>query len=39
VLHKVCGIEIEFDIDLRKTGDGDKDGLEIRKRTDAHVSQ
>ena len=33
VLRKVCGIEIKFDLDLRKTGEGDKDGLEIIKRT------
>jgi hypothetical protein len=32
VLRKVCGIEIKFDVDLRKSGEGDKDGLEIRKR-------
>jgi hypothetical protein len=32
VLRKVRGIEIEFDVDLRKTGEGDKDGLVIRKR-------
>ena len=32
VLRKVCDIEIEFDVDLRKTGEGDKDGLVIRKR-------
>jgi hypothetical protein len=31
VLRKVCGIEIEFDLDLRASGEGDKDGLEIRK--------
>ena len=31
VLRKVCGIEIEFDVDLRASGEGDKDGLEIRK--------
>jgi hypothetical protein len=33
VLRKVCEIEIKFDVDLRKTGEGDKDGLEIRKRS------
>jgi hypothetical protein len=33
VLRKVCDVEIEFDVDLRKTGEGDKDGLVIRKRT------
>jgi hypothetical protein len=33
VLRKVCDIQIEFDVDLRKTGEGDKDGLVIRKRT------
>jgi putative DNA primase/helicase len=32
VLRKVRGIEIEFDVDLRKAGKGDKDGLIIRKR-------
>jgi hypothetical protein len=32
VLRKVCDIEIEFDVDLRKTGEGDKDGLVITKR-------
>ena len=32
VLRKVCEIEIEFDVDLRKTNEGDKDGLIIRKR-------
>src|SRR5262249_47153708 len=31
VLHKVSDIEIEFDVDLRKIGEGDKDGLVIRK--------
>jgi hypothetical protein len=31
VLRKVCGIEIKFDVDLRASGEGDKDGLEIRK--------
>lgn len=31
VLRKVAAIEIEFDIDLRATGEGDKDGFEIRK--------
>jgi hypothetical protein len=31
VLRKVCGIEIQFDIDLRASSEGDKDGLEIRK--------
>src|SRR5262249_40166282 len=25
VLRKVCGIEIEFDVDLRRIGEGDKD--------------
>lgn len=33
VLRKVCDIEIEFDVDLRKSGEGDKDGLIIKKRT------
>jgi putative DNA primase/helicase len=33
VLRKVCDIEIDFDVDLRKTNEGDKDGLIIRKRT------
>lgn len=33
VVRKVCDIEIEFDVDLRKTGEGDKDGFVIRKRT------
>jgi hypothetical protein len=32
VLRKVSDIEIEFDVDLRKTGEGDKDGLVIAKR-------
>jgi hypothetical protein len=31
-LKKVAGIEIEFNIDLRPTDEGDKDGLEIRRR-------
>ena len=32
VLKKTCGIEIEFGLDLRQTGEGDKDGFEIRYR-------
>ena len=31
MLRKVCGIEIKFDVDLRASREGDKDGLEIRK--------
>jgi putative DNA primase/helicase len=31
VLRKACNIEIEFDIDLRPTSEGDKDGIEIKK--------
>ena len=33
VLRKACDIQIEFDVDLRKSGEGDKDGLIIRKRS------
>jgi hypothetical protein len=29
VLRRVCGISIQFDVDLRQSGDGDKDGIEI----------
>jgi hypothetical protein len=29
VLRKVCGISIRFDVDLRQSGEGDKDGIEI----------
>jgi hypothetical protein len=29
VLRKVCGIKIEFDLDLRKTGEGENGGLRI----------
>jgi hypothetical protein len=32
VLRKAQGIEIEFDVDLRQTGEGDKDGLSITRR-------
>ncbi|HVI12858.1 MAG TPA: hypothetical protein VM822_08305 [Pseudolabrys sp.] len=32
ILRKTCNIEIEFGLDLRQTGEGDKDGFEIRKR-------
>ena len=32
VLKKTCDIEIIFGLDLRQTGEGDKDGFEIRKR-------
>jgi hypothetical protein len=32
VLRKVCGIEVVFDVDLRKTGEGDKDGIEIKRK-------
>jgi hypothetical protein len=32
VLRKAAGIEIKFRIDLRETGEGDKDGLAIAKR-------
>jgi hypothetical protein len=32
ILRKVCEIKIEFDVDLRRTGEGDKDGLIISKR-------
>jgi len=32
VLRKTCGIEIEFGLDLRQTGEGEKDGFEIRYR-------
>jgi hypothetical protein len=31
VLRKTCDIEIEFGLDLRQTGEGDKDGIEIRR--------
>jgi len=31
VLRKVCKIEIEFGVDLRADGEGDKDGMTIRK--------
>jgi hypothetical protein len=34
VLRKACNIEIEFDVDLRPTGEGDKDGIEIKKGTE-----
>jgi putative DNA primase/helicase len=35
LLRKVADIEIAFGADLRKTDDGDKDGLEIRRRPEA----
>src|SRR5262249_4960302 len=33
VLRKVCQIDIQFDVDLRRSGEGDKDGLVIKKRS------
>ena len=31
VLRKAKGIEVEFGVDLRQTGEGDKDGIEIKR--------
>jgi hypothetical protein len=35
VLRKVANIKVEFEVDLRKTNEGDKDGLIITKVTKA----